>query len=753
MAYDLDESAKTEQDIIVECQERFRLAVAAETENRKAALEDIRFANGEQWPDEILNGRMADERPCLTINITDAMRRRVTNALRENRPRIKYHPVGNGADVQTARVRTGLVRHIEERSNAEYAYDCAVESAVTGGWGYLRVGTEYVDERSFDQDLMIESIRNPFTVYLDPASRMPDGSDASWAVVSDMIRRDEYRQKYGHVDGDGWRQMGDGDSNADWANKEELRLAEYWRIVRREETLYLLSDGSAKFADEMPKKDVMEAVGLQIVRERSVLRKRVEWHLLSATRILDSRDWPGKWIPIIPVYGRECDINGKVVRKGMIRDLRDPARMYNYAQTAKTEAYALQPKAPWLMVAGQMEGHEAAWRDANRKPIVALPYTPVQLPDGSIAPPPERQMPPQPNSGFAEWGESTKSDFLAVAGMVGEPDQDAQGEVVSGVALKRRQGMTDVAHFDYADNLSRSLKHLGNVLSDLIPHIYDVPRMQRIIGDDGVPSMSQINQKVVDPMTQAVIKVKNDMTGGAYDTVVDTGPGYQTKREEAADAMLQLLSTPLGESVAANAGDVVIRSLDFPESETIADRIAATIPAANIDKDSDIPPKAQMMIKSLQGQLQQMQQQSMALELELKAKHGLEQMRQQGETQRLLIKERSANDRKDKELQVRREDVMTKAHTAMHDTHIKAVTAHDVAEINQTGKILDTHIAQRYNESATKEALEDADRAAHMPEEPDEYHSALIKDSLTRHGFEATPEAIRHIYRTHHGLA
>jgi hypothetical protein len=442
------------------------------------------------------------------------------------------------------------------------------------------------------------------------------------------------------------------------------------------------------------------------------------------------------------------DLNGKVVRKGMVRDLRDIARMYNYSMTAKTEVYALMPKAPWLIAEGQMEGHEAAWRDANRKPIVALPYKPVVGPNGEILPPPERQAPPQPNAGFAEWGESTKSDFLAVAGMVGEPDQDAQGEVVSGVALKRRQGMTDVAHFDYADNLSRSLKHLGNVLSDLIPHIYDVPRMQRIIGDDGVPSMSQINQKVVDPMTQAVIKVKNDMTGGAYDTVVDTGPGYQTKREEAADAMLQLLSTPLGETVAANAGDVVIRSLDFPESETIADRIAANIPAANIDKDSDIPPKAQMMIKTLQGQLQQMQQQSMALELELKAKHGLEQMRQQGETQRLMLKERSANQRKNMELGVKREDVLTRARTAMHDTHVKAVTAHDVAEISAAGRLMQTHAAQKSQAGAAREMLKDADDARHdeLDQDIPEHHVEMIRDALIAAGHEPTPELTRQVY-------
>lgn len=708
-----DTPARTDEDIIIECRDRFRLALAAETENRVEAMTDIRFANGEQWPIDIRRDRDIDGRPCLTINITDAMVRRVTNALRENRPRIKYHPVGNGADVQKAKVRTGLVRHIEECSNAEYAYDCALESAVKGGWGYIRVGSRYVNEDSFDQDLTIESVRNPFTVYLDPTSTMPDGSDANWCVVSEMIRREEYKARYGQIDSSGWMYMGDGDNQQDWATKEEIRIAEYWRIVPKMATLHLLSDGSTAFSDELAKPESLEAAGITTIRTRRVLRKTVEWHLISATKVLDSREWPGKYIPVIPVYGREVDLNGKVVRKGMVRDLRDIARMYNYSMTAKTEVYALMPKAPWLIAEGQMEGHEAAWRDANRKPIVALPYKPVVGPNGEILPPPERQPPPQPNAGFAEWGESTKSDFLAVAGMVGDPGQDAQGEVVSGVAIKRRQGMTDVAHFDYADNLTRSLKHLGNIISDLIPHFYDVSRMQRIIGEDGVPETTQINEKVLDPMTKAVIEVKNDMTGGMYDTVVDTGPGYQTKREESAEAMMQLLVTPLGEAVSGVAGDVIVRSLDFPEADTIADRLATMIPAANIDKNSDIPPKAQMMIKTLQGQLQQQQQQMLALQLELETQKSLETMRQQAETERLVMKEQGQDRRKAMELQVRREDVLTKAHTTLHDTEVKSITARDVAEINATGKILDTHTAQKYNQQATQEILRDADQALH----------------------------------------
>lgn len=695
-----DKPAVSDSDILLECRERLRLSADAESPNRTEALTDLRFGNGDQWPVDIKRDRDTDARPCLTINITDAMVRRVTNALRENRPRIKCHPVGGGATIEVAKVINGLIRHIEAGSSADYAYDVGVESAVRAGWGYWRVGSKYVEENSFDQDLTIEAIRNPFTVYFDPASIAPDGSDAAWVIVSDMMRRDEYRIKYGEIDPSGWQFIGAGDQISDWSNKEEIRVAEYWRIVSKMDTLYLLSDGDTQFKRDLPRSDTMQAAGLKIVKERKVLRKFVEWHLVSATAILDSRDWPGKWIPIIPCYGRETDLNGQIHRKGMIRDLRDPARMVNYAKTTLTERIALTPKAPWLIAEGQMEGHEAAWRDANRKPIVALPYKPVLGPDGAVTPPPARQMPPPVEQGVTQWAQESQSDFMAVAGMPHDPDIDKRGEVVSGLALHKRQGLSDISHFDFYDNQTRSQRHTGIILLDLIPHFYDTQRMQRVIGDDGTPDTVTINEKQRNPETQAVEKVKNDVTTGKYDVVMDTGPGYQTKREEAADAMLQLLATPLGEMTAHVAGDVVVRAMDFPEADTIADRMAAMIPGAKIDKNSDIPPKAQMMIKGLQAQLQQANQKAMALELELKGKHGLEEMKQKGETERAKLAAAT---------KVR--DTDTRAHTAMFDTHVRSVTARDVAEIQAAGTMLNTHAEAAHEKEAAKELLKRAETA------------------------------------------
>ena len=684
----MSEVSAADRTILDEAQERLRIAMEAESANRQEALVDLKFGNGEQWETKVKSDRENDMRPCLTINLTDSIVRRVINACRENRPRIKVHAVSDGADKETAEVIDGLIRHIETSSNADVAYDCAVESAIRGGWGYIRIGADYVDERSFEQELRIERIRNPFTVYADPGSQTPDGSDYEWVLISEMMPRSEYKQRFGDMDPNGWTYYGQGDNVENWSNKEQVRVAEYFCFKRKQDKVCQLSDGSTKLKSELPSSAAMSAAGVMIVDERPTVIKQLCWYLLNGFKVLDKRELPGKYIPIVPVYGRELDLNGKVSRKGMIRDLRDPARMYNYARTAETEIYALQPKAPWLLAEGQMEGHELAWQNANRKPTVALPYKPVLGPDGQQTPPPERQHPPPVAAGFKEWSQSSQSDFLAVAGMPNEPGQDAKGEVVSGLALRKRQGLADVSHFDFYDNLVRSLKHVGRIAVDWLPYYYDTQRMARIVREDGTPESVKLNEPTLD-------RIKNDLTVGKYEVVVDTGPSYQTKREESAEAQLELLATPLGQMVAGVAGDLVVRSLDFPNSSMIADRLASQIPAAMQDAQSDLPPKAQAIIAGMKQQMQQMQQQLQQAAIEIKTKAGIVQMQEQAKTQReaMWIQADSKSDHE--------KNVVT-----LQKTHADNTTKRDVAEIGAAAQLLNTHAEAAHERRAARELIE-----------------------------------------------
>jgi hypothetical protein len=705
---DLEKQATTDKEIFNECRERLRIATEAENENRAKGIDAQKFRDGFQWPDDLYNQRKIDKRPSLTINHTNTFVRRVVNNMRQERPRIKVHPVGDGADVAKANVISGLIRHIENISNASVAYDTGGESAVTIGWGYWRVMSDYLAPDSFDQELKIVPIRNTFTVYFDPTSVMPAGEDAEWCILTYKMRRQDYAREYPDADNVEFQRTGNGDEMAEWETKEEIRLAEYYRVRKDSDTLYQMSNGMALFEDQIEElsADLKAAKVVKVkgpggkVVSRPTVRRSVEWFRLNGQEVVDKRTrtedpLPDQWIPVIRCEGNVIDLNGTVRRKGMVADLMDPARMYNYWRTMETELLALAPKAPFIVAAGQLDGHPE-WKDANQKPYSALVYEPafVEQPDGSkqVLPPPTR-MPAVPvPAGAVQAAQGAQQDLMAVAGMPHDPVADVPGAAISGVALQRRQALSDISHYQYYDNQTRAIAHTGKILLQLIPFYYSTARMQRIIGEDGVPQMVGINQQTqgVGPDGVALQAVKNDLSVGRYDVVMDTGPGYETKRLEGAESMVELLKTPLAEPIVKVGADIVVRNMDFAGASDLADRLAPMSPQGMQKAIANLPKEAQGIVMTLQSQNQQLTTQLQHLQLEIKYKSDIEHGWQQVE--------REKQHAHSKEVQV-------KAETAITDTHTKAQTARDVAEINQAGKLIDSEAQRGHDRRAQDKEL------------------------------------------------
>jgi hypothetical protein len=714
VSVDLTKDATTDEGIWRECAERLRISIAAEADNRTAGLNALEFVWGNQWDADISNSRKTEGRPALTINHTNTFVSRLKNTLRQQRPRIKCHPVGDGADIDTAATVNGLIRHIETLSDASVAYDTGVGSAVDIGWGYWRIISDYIDEKSFDQELLIKPVRNAFTVYMDPAAKHPAGIDQDWCIISETMKRSEYARKYPKAENCEWRYSdAPGDMTTDWESKEEIRLAEYFRIHEVRDTLCLMSDGSHKLKSELEDPRLLQAVGLTIALDemgdpiiRPTTKCVVQWFRLNGKTIVERKTLPGHYIPVIRCEGNVSDVNGKVRRKGMIQDMMDPARIFNYVETQKTERYALTPKAPWVAAEGQLEGHPE-WNDANQKSYSTLIYKPIAGPDGqSMIPPPMRTPPAAVEAGMAEWSSSAERNLMAVAGMAPE-NPEIQARVVGGNKyLQRRQGMQDLTHYQYYDNQMLAIACTGTIILDLIPYYYDTERMQRIIGDDGVPQVVGINQKQEPNEETGVSRVKNDMTVGRYDIVMDTGPGYATKREEAAESMIELMGTPLGEVIVKTGPDIVLRNMDFHGADELADRAMVTNPEALGKAVEGLPKQAQIIIGSLQQQLQQSQEQIKEMALELSYGRSIAQLKDDGATKREGMK--AAVSIHKTELQVGADDANSERDFSgwMHDTDVNRQTALDVAEIRAASQLLNTHTEAAHQQRAADKLIQ-----------------------------------------------
>ena len=686
------------EPIIDEAKEFLKFCNDADTMNRQEALEDLKFVNGDQWPVDLQNSRNLESRPVLTINKLDTYCRQVTNQQRQQRPRIKVHATNTEADAKVAKVISGVVRHIEVNSNADHAYDNGFDYAVRMGWGFWRVNTKYVREDSFDQEIYIDPVDNPFTVYWDPNSIAPDGSDAERCLVTTMMPKNVFREQYPDCDdGTSFTQRGTGDSQSEWITKEDIRIAEYFYTVREKATLYHLSDGTMKFADGKDFFQRIELAGLTVIDERPSFKKTIKWAKMTAIEVIEERDWPGRYIPVVPVYGRHVVIGNKRQKFGMIRHAKDPQRMYNFWQTSLTESIALAPKAKWIMAEGQDEGHENEWAQANVKSTSYLRYKQRDI-DGQPAPPPTRLQPEPPPAGVITAASVINDDLQAIMGIF-DPNQMPTGNI-SGKALNGQQQQIDLTNFDYYDNLTRSISHTGKIILDLIPKIYDSQRVMRIIGDDGKPDLITLNERT------AVGEVMNDVTVGEYDVVMETGPGYNSKRQEAVDSMMQMLAAD--PTLMQTAGDLIFRNMDFPGADIIADRMATMNPLSQVDEKSPIPPQVQMQLAQSQQQMQQMQQQMQQMQMMIKQRQDIEQVKQDNETKRELMRQTAKAHDIEMSNETKRRDVDAKVAMKERDTDKITATQLQIEEIKGQFALLLANIDHISRQNASAETTERA---------------------------------------------
>jgi hypothetical protein len=606
------DSMPSDKKVLEQALERFKLCEENERHIRKKAKEDLRFLAGEQWPADVLEIRKRNGRPSLVINKMPQHTRHITNDQKQNRPAIKVSPVDDQADVDTANVLKGLIRNIEHTSDAEEAYDKAFEYAVKASFGFWRVYTDYEHDQSFNLEPRIGMIDNPFNVYLDPYSVKVDGSDANYGFIIDKISKDEFLSE--HSDSDlknhsDWKLLAK-EYEDGWLSDDSLRVCEYYFKEQQKVKLLLLSDGSSYFEDEVLKDEEDENVVivadqmLTIEDERDAVRCKIYWYKINAVEVLDKTEWVGSYIPIIPVYGETLNVDGEVIRESAIRHAKDSQRMVNYWASSEAEAITLAPKAPFIGAEGSFEGHEADWQRANTDNLPFLEYKPTLLDNGSPAPPPQRNAFEPPVMAITQARQLANEDVKETTG-VPDAARGLASPETSGIAIQRRvnQGLT--SNFHFVDNLNKSIKHTGRILVEIIPKLYDTPRVVRILGEQGEEELIKINS-VVGELPEGQ-KRPYDFTYGKYDVTVSTGPNYETKRQEARDSMLQM--SQANPQFAQVASDLMVKNMDWPGADEIAERLKRTIPPEIIGGNDEMPPQAVAQIKQMQQMIEQLTQQ------------------------------------------------------------------------------------------------------------------------------------------------
>lgn len=594
--------------IVEEATKLYQRDKDAWSEVYQKALDDLYFQSdeeGAQWYPEDYQSRIDTKRPALQVDQLSQFVHQVANDIRMNTPSISVLPSGNGSDIETAEIFKGLIRNIEYQSNADDVYDNASLSAIRCSIGFIRIDHAYTDDEGFEQELLLNRVVNPLSCYLDADSVQCDGRDAKHANILEPMLVSEFKKQYPGKDP---ISFGDDNIRTDYKDTDVINVTEFF--ILRESTRDVGADAYGQvvdYTDGMSKK-------------RTLKKTTVKRYKLSGNDILEETSFPGKFIPVVPVYGEENWIDGKRHLLSLIRRAKDPQRMQNYWASLETELLQKMPQAPVMAAAGQIDDYADDWRNPGK--AFALRYKHVDS-KGNIMPAPQRLDPPSIPTGIVNARREAIEDIKASMGLY-NASIGARSNETSGVAIERRQQEGDVATFHFGDNLVRSITQVGRVLVCAIPEIYDTPRIIRIIGIEDEPSEVGINGKMVEEQEQAF-----DLTKGKYDVRVTTGASFTTKRQETATVLSELIKAQ--PELAAIMGDIYFKNSDFSGAEAMAERMKKWIEKNNpgmIESEEGEEPvdpqkiQMQQMIEAMQAELVQLKQNENNKQGELAIKQG-----------------------------------------------------------------------------------------------------------------------------------
>lgn len=584
-----------DDDILTEAREAYAEDLAAWSVVREEGLEDLRFGKGEQWPSQVATQRELEGRPCLTINLQPAFIRQVVNEGRQNRPQIKVRPVDSYADPQKAKIFEGLIRHIESSSDADVAYDTGLDAAARTGMGFFMIDVDYAYDDTFDKDIMFRRIANPFSVVFDAASTAADSSDWCRCHVTELIDRPLFEKLYPNANAAGF----DGDDMVNpWLTTDQVRLSQYYQKVEVDRKVVRLSNGMVVGADEMADPEVnamLQANGIQVLGERVAKSCKIVKRLITGREVLAETEWYGSIIPVIPVFGEEINVEGRRYFHSLIHDGKDAQRELNYWNTTATELLALTPKAPWIGPKGAFKTDAQKWGTANTKTWDFIEY------DGAT--PPSRMPFDGVPAGVLQQAVIAADNMKRIIGIhdasTGMYGDEVSGEA-SGKAIRYRKHQADTSVYHFTDNLNRAIRCAGRVCIDLIPQVYSGPRIVRILGLDGKPQPVALGPEGSQPPEG--FDAVYDLSVGKYDLVVEAGPSYATRREEAVESITAFIQAY--PAAAPILGDMVAKMSDWPEHEEVGQRLETLLPPAiqaQIKGEPAPPPEPPPEVQAMQA--------------------------------------------------------------------------------------------------------------------------------------------------------
>lgn len=648
--------AKKYRTDVVLARARYDQSESSDSKQLKRELDDLRFLV-DQWPDDLKTSRAGQNassglppipaRPCLTI---DTLRDPIAHVAAEAQqtdlgPEIvaadDFAGLVGPIDETEIELREGLVRKIQRESDARDARNWAADRARKAGRGYYLVMTRFVSKRSRDQEIYIDRLYNQSTVRMDPRHEKPDGSDCDWefwgtnmsweTYIATFPDRESAKSYDGNTDAE-WHGLGD--DLPEWfeisGKTRSVRVMNYCWTDRKSVKLVELVDGRTVTAEE--------AKGQQIARDedgeeiaRTDVEETIIFAIIDGKQVLKETVWPSKYMPLVKVLWEEVQPFDEERRvQGMVRPARDPAFGVSVMATTEVEVALLAPKTPIVGYAGQFEGFETAWDQANVRNIGRLEYNAYtdEYPIGAGSPLPAPQaLVRNTEAAVGTWDGLREMFVRAVKSTTGVPDAtlgNVDPSVRSGKAIRLLQERASQGTSGGLANLVKSVTYEAKIVNSLLYPIYGTRpgRLMQIMTGKyesqgvlvGQPFVQDSKQRPVpfDPAQHQGQEPKEyRLTEDAeFNIAIRVSKDYDTRRQEE--------SSTLGELIGSNPalmswfGDIFFDVQDSPGHKELAERaklmLDPKILAHLSQQAGGTPPEVQAQLQALQHELQQAKQ-------------------------------------------------------------------------------------------------------------------------------------------------
>ena len=624
----------------------------ATSEQREAEKESAGMWIGgkHQWRDGEYNSRQANNRPCLTINRCEPIVAQVENEARQNPPGPKAYPVGGGADGDGADVLEGLIREYESRSDAQNSYITGLRNGAARMRGCFELATEYVNDRSLEQQIVVREIPNPEMVFCDPKAVRPCREDALYQGKIVLMTREELEAQYGKElkifergivdrfggwmsEAAGWRNNWATISSWTGGNSKDgpYYVCEFWRVEFDKTTLTLYDNHVLYFDDETPPAGAKPMQGQEDVK-RVVMRRRIKKYLVTALDVLDETEWPGDIIPIFWIIGPTMWVNGKAHTHSLLSGAIDAQRGLNYTATSAAEVVGSMTKSPWIGFAGQFDMENAQginpWENQNGVVYNYMEINPTYATDpatgqSTLLPAPQRNTWEAPISRVLELANFFTEQIKAATSVFFEPSLPSAQKAQSGAAIRALQSQTNIGTLNWQDALHRAVGLSYNQAAKIFRSIYDSERVRTIIKADNSHEVAYINQEF-GPHSEhegsgqfSPKRKRNNIIEGDYSIRVTAGQNFETQREKTVSNLLDIFKIV---PQLAGMPTVAARLLRLmgdgdPRIDEIADQID---PSSDIDMSD--PKALQAAFQRAQQENQQLKQGMQAMQQAIAAK-------------------------------------------------------------------------------------------------------------------------------------